>query len=109
MKGPLQICYHATNITNAASILEKGFNPNTCFAIGLEDAVGYGRGNHVFEVVFTQKGLEKVDWQFWTSKRVLPSRIVGHYTFKRKVFFNNERLRERIRKSNEKAISSTKS
>ena len=95
----LQICYHGTGSEGAKGILKNGFRPYSYFALNLQDALGFG-GEHIFEVAFPASEVDDFDWQFKAQGRVLPDRIVCHFTLNKRVLQESERLRKKVFNSN---------
>lgn len=93
------ICYHGTSQASAREILKSGFRPGTYFARHLEDALGFG-GNFVFEAAFEEEKLPE-NWQFILSNWLSPKLIVSLVRYgAKKSIFSNEKLRNKIFKSN---------
>jgi hypothetical protein len=95
----LVICYHGTNARAAAEIVKHGFERGTHFAAHLEDALGYG-GDHLFEVMFPTDGVPPDRWQFTIGRRLPASRIVSYRIVRERKVIENEKLRQRIFRSN---------
>ncbi len=94
--GRTQIVYHGTTAWKAKQILNQGFNPDTWFAIHLEDAIGYG-GVWVFEVAVPSYGIPKDNWQFHMEARVPPEFVVRLSQYKPgKVKYDNMVLRHMV-------------
>lgn len=98
-KEKLCICYHGTSKENAEKIMKEGFDPRTYFARHLEDALGFG-GRFVFGAVFKEELIES-SWQFVIPKKKPAKDIVFLEEHRgTRLVFNNEKLREKIFKSN---------
>src|ERR1700756_3754146 len=95
----LILAYHGTNSRAAREIVKHGFAKGTHFAAHLEDALGYG-GAHLFEVMFPADAVPPNRWQFTIGRRVPPSRIVNYRIVRERKVIENEKLRQRIFRSN---------
>lgn len=102
----LMICFHGTTAQNAATIVKEGFQPWSWFALHLEDAITFG-GANVFEVTFLAAPIEAravkggaSSWQFRNERRVPATRIVRHIAYSKKILCENNKLVDRIFRSN---------
>jgi len=68
----MNIGFHGTNEANARKILKEGFDPDSHFAVKLEDALEFG-GTWVFMVKF--KSIDETNWQFTVGQHLHPNRI----------------------------------
>lgn len=97
----MRICWHGTNKEAAMAILEEGFNPDSWFALHLEDALEFG-GPWVFEVMFDDPpdGWEQFEWQFHRLEAIPESQIISLTNYNPEVIVNYAHRREQVFNSN---------
>ena len=83
-----RIVFHGTKKEFVNSILQKGFKPNTYFAVNLADALEFG-GEYIFYVVLK---LDKDDnnWQPRCKRTVPPTRITRLIKVNPKILYEND-------------------
>lgn len=95
----LKIWFHGTDEKSADQILKYGFRSCTYFAAHLEDAIEFG-GEHILEVALDVEESRAKDWQIKYAEPVSPNAIVSYAVYSRVVYFENQKLIDKIFEAN---------